>query len=362
MNLDSREQSLAFELVAALGSSLELAEVLPRAQGVLSQLLSADYVALCLSSPGRPESYDWLVAEMPAAFFANYPELITQDFVRDAVLRHPNLVLRDTEMVTRDELERSLLYRHSRELDMSLEHVMAVLLDVKQDWHGGLTLYRERPRPFSDRERELLQWLAPFVARTIHNCRAFGQAAVGGRILDALFRQEAAFLVLAPPSSEKMRTPRATRLLEKWFTSSERVSGLPRELVERLAERARRRGLPRAGGDTVVLARRPDQVLKVTFIPLPEERGRAWWALLLEEVSRAIPLPEAWRAAPFKLSAREAEVVDYALRNWDNELIAEHLGLSLLTVKTHLRNSFRKLSVESRADLMYQAALLRGLP
>jgi len=51
--------------------------------------------------------------------------------------------------------------------------------------------------------------------------------------------------------------------------------------------------------------------------------------------------------------------VSAALSNWNNAYIAERFGLSLHTVKTHLRNAFSKLKVHDRVDLMYQATWLR---
>jgi ATP/maltotriose-dependent transcriptional regulator MalT len=93
----------------------------------------------------------------------------------------------------------------------------------------------------------------------------------------------------------------------------------------------------------------------VTFIRLPEQDGRRLWALVLQEISHIIPLPAAWR---LQLTPREAEIVSYVLQNWYNESIAHHLHIALDTVKTHLKNIFQKLRVESRADLIYRAALL----
>ncbi len=348
--LGSREQALMLDMVEALTSSLELAEVLPRVYGLLSRLLPADYAALCVSKPGRPSEYDWMVAQMPAAFFARYPEMAAEDFVRGAVVRRPNVVLRDSEMVPREVLEGSLLYRRCRELGMPLEHVMAVLLDVKSDWHGGLTLYRERRRPFSDKERALLQRLTPVLANTVRNCRLLGESVQRGRVLESLFqRQVGESLVLAPPGTEVMRTAGATALLERWFPPLERGrDGVPevlRERLGRLVARGQVAGGWERGG--------PGGRLEVDFVPLPQEQGRRLWALVLREVPEATPLPAHWRE---RLTEREAQVVAGVLRGWDNQLVADALGCSLGTVKKHLQRVFDKLGVSSRAALLHLAA------
>lgn len=358
IELTAHEQRLTLELMEALSSSLELSEVLRLAQGVMSQLLSADYIALCVSKPGRPAEYDWTVTGGPAALLARYHEVAEEDFVRDAVLRHPNQVLRDSEMLQRTRLERSQVYLRCRELGLPLEHVMAVLLDVRQDWHGGLTLYREQRQPFSDRDRALLQMLTPLLANTVRNCRMHAELATRGQLLDALLRHLGAeCLVLVPPSTERLRTAGATALLERWFSPSERgPSGLPKELLERLRLLITREGTPGPELDTWVRSR-DERNLRVTFIRLPPEKGgKRQWALWLQEFSPAIPLPEDMRR---RLSARELQLVAYVLSNWSNELIADQLDLTLNTVKTHLRNIYKKLGVESRTDLMYQAAWLR---
>jgi DNA-binding NarL/FixJ family response regulator len=81
--------------------------------------------------------------------------------------------------------------------------------------------------------------------------------------------------------------------------------------------------------------------------------GQQLWALEFQELPRAIPVPEAWRQ---RLTAREAEIVSYVLQDWNNQLIADHLGLALATVKKHLQNVFDKLGVDSRTSLLFRAA------
>ena len=91
----------ALDLVEALGSALDIRVVLGRAYPPLLRLLDADSAALGVSPSGRAEDFQWLVANLPDAFFACYPEMAAHDFVRAAVMRSPNVVLRDQEMVSR---------------------------------------------------------------------------------------------------------------------------------------------------------------------------------------------------------------------------------------------------------------------
>jgi DNA-binding CsgD family transcriptional regulator len=355
MNRDSRERTLTTRLAEALTSSLHLSEVFSNAQDMLFRLFPADYMALCMSRPGRPGDYEWWVTKMPALFFARYPELAEHDFVRSAVMRRPNEVLRDTEMVPqRRVLERSQWYRYCRELGMPLEHVMSVLLDVSGGMHGGLTLYRERRRPFSKRDQARLQELTPLLLQTVRNCRTYGEVAARGQVLDAFFQHRGArCLVQARPFVEEMRTPPTTAMLKTWFRPSEldSSSGLPTVLVERLAMQVARDGDKGLGWDVWEQPGK-DRNLRVTSTRLPEREGRRLWAVEFQEIPHVVPVPEEWRR---KLTGRETEVVGCVLQGWDNQLIAGHLGLALGTVKKHLQNIFDKLGVDSRAALISQA-------
>lgn len=174
------------ELFEALGSSLELQVVFERAYPLLLGLVGADYGALGVSVSGDPRDFRWLVAGLPPAFFAAYPELAPHDFVREAVLQRPNVVLCDEQMLGRRALERNPLYRRAREVGVPLEHVMAVMLhagsrsdahgehaEIDARWQSGLSLYRDRRRPFSARERQTLQDVTPAFVNAVRNCQTF---------------------------------------------------------------------------------------------------------------------------------------------------------------------------------------------
>ncbi|MFE8595434.1 helix-turn-helix transcriptional regulator [Archangium violaceum] len=362
MSRDSRERTLTSKLTEALTSSLNLSEVFTNAEDLLFRQMPADYMALCVSRPGLRGDYDWWVTKMPAPFLARYSELAEHDFVRCAVMRERNKVLRDSEMVThRKVLERSRWYAYCRELGMPLEHVMSVLLDVKGGVHAGLTFYRERRRPFSMRDQARLQELTLLLTQTVRNCRMYGEVAARGQVLDAFFQHRATRCIVRVNPFVEMRTPPTTALLMKWFHRSELVmpSGLPTVLVERLAMLAAMGGAGAPGLDTWERAGEERSLagldLRVTFSRLPMQDGQQHWALEFQELPRAIPVPEAWRQI---LTPREAEIVSYVLQGWDNQLIADHLDLALATVKKHLQKIFDKLGVDGRTALIVKASLL----
>lgn len=348
------ERAAALELRDALGSSLDIGVVLARAYPALLRLVHADAAALGVSPPNQASGFEWLVADLPKAFFADYGELAQHDFVRDAVIKRPNVVLRDGDMLPRRELEASVMYRHARETGAPLEQVMAVMLHVDDAWQSGLAVYRDRRRPFLARERAALQEATPALANAVRNCRLFGAASSWESATRALLEDGGAAAVLVTSSGlETGRSPRAAALVERWFAPHERRPGrLPAPLADALARATPtpvRMTWTRSGDEAT---------LNVSFLPLPPQAtGEASWVLLFREISATLPLPPAWGS---RLTAREREVCEAVLRGWDNRAVAAELGCAEDTVKRHVLNIFDKLGVPSRAALIARAASLRS--
>ncbi len=346
---NSREQKATANLLEALGSSLDIRLVLERAYPFLLQLVPADYGALGVSSTGRAEDYEWTVANMPPSFFAAYPEMAPHDFVRTSVMKKLNVVLRDEEMVSRSELETNMMYRRAREIGAPLQQVMAVMLHIDDRWQSGLSLYREKRRPFSERERASLQRVTPAMANAVRNCHMFGAAVDWGTALERVLHERGASIVLvAPPAIEIKRTAEAARIIAKWFAPHEwRAGCLPEPLAAVLAQVATR---PLSLGAPARWTKRSaDATLQISFIALTGASSKASWMLKLQELPDAVPVPRSWQT---RLTAREQEVISAAARGWDNGVIADELGCKEATVKKHMSNSFTKLGVESRTVLL----------
>jgi len=340
---------VTLEFFEVLGSSLDISAVLAKAYPLLTRLISADYGALGLSTTGHAEDFTWHVAELPPAFFKAYPELAPHDFVRDSVLRRPNWVLRDQDMVSRPKLERNPMYRRAREVGAPIEHVLAVMLHADQGWQSGLSLYRARRRPFSAAERARLQRVTPALANAVKNCRLLGVAAEWKHALERLLGStNAAIVLLADDGRALARTERAERLLGHWFRRDSHEPGqLPCALTKAFVS-GKLSGQGESWRDESA-----DAVLEATFLPMSSPFGRASWVLHLEERSLGLALPEPWRRS---LTPREQEVARAVLNGWDNRLIGSELGCRTNTVKKHLQNVFDKLGVDDRAALLVRAA------
>lgn len=356
VELSAHEQDVKDELLAELFGSLNLTEVLGNAHGLLAQLVPTDHGAMCVSRPEGASAYDWVVADMPAAFFGEYASMVPHDFVRAAVAESPNQVLRDSEMLTRQEIEESFLYRHCRSVGMNVEHVMAVMLaDRGSPWHGGLILYRDRPISFTDRERATLQHLARYFTAAVRNCKKFGELERRGGLLDTLLSTRSfEGIVFNMAGREVVRTAGASNLLAKWFARTELgTNGLPRFITEECIPAGlsfRSVVLPKPwwrDGRSISPAL-AHMELRLNVVPLPN--GKDLFAIAMEEVPQLVPIPQAWHNI---LSAGEIRTVERVC--WDNALIASDLGISDQTVKKHLSRSFDKLGVSSRAALIHAA-------
>jgi DNA-binding CsgD family transcriptional regulator len=83
-------------------------------------------------------------------------------------------------------------------------------------------------------------------------------------------------------------------------------------------------------------------------------------AVLVRKVSMSGPYPTEVAARQFRLTPSEARVLDAVLKVSGVSEIAEALGVSEATVKTHLQNIFGKTGVRRQADLIKLVAAHAG--
>lgn len=60
------------------------------------------------------------------------------------------------------------------------------------------------------------------------------------------------------------------------------------------------------------------------------------------------------------LTSREQEVLNELMQGWSNKQIAENLGITEITVKSHLMHLFRKLGAKNRTDAVRIALRLKS--
>ena len=74
--------------------------------------------------------------------------------------------------------------------------------------------------------------------------------------------------------------------------------------------------------------------------------------LLFDRVLRSFTRPNEKKYNNSSLTGREAEVLKLVKKGMSNKQISSHLGVSLNTVKNHLRNIYEKLEVNSRYQII----------
>jgi len=351
MVLRRHEQRAVNDLRDALTASHDLRAVLKDVFPLLLSLVGADSCALVAPLTGNAGQLVWISHNVPSTFLGQgaYDKMLPHDFVLGAVRKRLRVVLRDDEMCTRRAFEGNMMYHHARDVGGPVEQVLAVMLHDGEHLLSGLSLYRGLRRPFSERARGLLQQLTPAIANVVRNCWYTAKTALKGALCDSLLdSEEGGIIFLRSPVREIERTARAAELLDVWFAGEPSVGGLPRVLVEELAQAqaARARGLVSAQR---LMKEGKNVDLKVKFLPLRAPDGEPLWALVLCEVPR---VPSSWEAL---LTPREYYIVPWLLRGWDEDLVASEVGCQSGTVKKHIQRIYVKLGVENRVTLLCRA-------
>ncbi|MEC9488115.1 MAG: LuxR C-terminal-related transcriptional regulator [Halanaerobium sp.] len=78
-------------------------------------------------------------------------------------------------------------------------------------------------------------------------------------------------------------------------------------------------------------------------------------APVIKSVYSTLTSPDLYELADeSNLTAREKQILPLLLSRYSNEMIADHCGVSINTMKTHIRNILRKLECSSRNDLLFK--------
>ena len=325
MNLNADELLLRDRAITALNSSLSLPQALEAVRPHLLELAQADSMALCLMEITHSLHFQWLVPGHRIPILEEYASLVEHDFFRAPIFARPQRVIRDSELLSRREYERTLICQRSRELEPRIEHIMAVLLPIRPGFFGALALYRNRPRAYSSQNAAVRASLTAHWMNTVRNCSDVQNVAIGTHLIEELYRSsDAAILIVEPPHRQVQRSSHATVLLERWFPTPSDLhsSGLPLPLKERLDALVRMAPDERLDKN-VWVSLHADGYRTVRFIELPAPEGPRKWALLMHELPISIPLPAEMKR---NLTPRQVTIATYLLRNWTEKQIAGELA------------------------------------
>ncbi|APR80579.1 Transcriptional regulator, LuxR family protein [Minicystis rosea] len=352
MGLIRNEERRMMAISEGLSSSFDVEIALRRGFEGILKLVGADYGAVALAGPERGAPLRWptpLQVDLPPIFLSTYQEMSEHDFLRDAAIKQPNIVLRDHQMIHRRGFQQNPFVIRAREIGAPIEQVMSLLIVVEGVGLCGLALYRDRQRPFSADAQRMLQRLTPTLKNTVERCWQYGELSRQRSLIETVLKKRHHAIVIVPPSNREIElTPAATELLDAWFEPVERRGGaLPQPLLDALkkAMATEEKGLPPK--PWTVKGKTAD--LKVRFSRHSELRGNPSWAIELQE---ELHLPASWRE---RLTDRQAQVAEKLVLGWESRLIAEELGCRTRTVETHVQSILDALGMPDRRALMLHA-------
>lgn len=257
-------------------------------------------------------------------------------------------------------------------------HAAALLFWDERDRFIGhvASLRDERQGDFTEEEMERLRALHPQFEAAVRRLLTLEQAAATQVTLEhALHTLPLALAVVDWDLALGFTNQAARTALHAWRhgAASGRAlkrageASLPEDLAAAVAalreaygEGVREQDFSGVERERVVRhAREPRMAATVRLVMPPGGRAlRPSWILHFETAPPQDPQVARAMLAFTKLSEAEKTVAGLAAAGHDNRAIARRLGRSHSTVRTHLRNIFRKLGITSRARL---APLLQAL-
>lgn len=239
-------------------------------------------------------------------------------------------------------------YRH-----IDAEHQMALCLSEQgATMDIGIAINRKR-RPFSERDRAVLDQLRPHLIRARQNATAIAAAETRAQALTGTLDTLQAGLALVESTGRvTWLMPAVQRWLADYFPNSRpHPTRLPEALERWLhAQRAAlSQGTALTKAPVPFVIHRHHDTLTVRFQSLPDGATR----LIFTEKQELLAVE---RARELGLTAREAEVLHWIGEGKSNPEIAVLLRISPRTVHKHVEHILAKLGVETRLAAVQQVA------
>jgi two-component system nitrate/nitrite response regulator NarL len=191
------------------------------------------------------------------------------------------------------------------------------------------------------------------IAASVHTCRNFDDAyaVVGTRKIGQARQFDLVILDMRMPGMNGLSGLR--RMLE--VAQGAPVAIISGELTPSEAREAMREGAAGFLPKTMPLAELADalRVLLMGQRYLPK-------FLMTDPRSEAILTRAAKVATLGELTTREQQVLNEVMQGWSNKQIAENLGITEITVKSHLMHLFPKLGAKNRTDAVRIALRLKA--
>ncbi|WP_158625253.1 helix-turn-helix domain-containing protein [Corallococcus terminator] len=349
LKFTSREQAFRAEMHQDLIGVRTYEDIYKAIESRILLLCRADHLAVGFANLDGSVGLQWKTATaMP--LLKDYTEWASRDFVFQATVVQPNVVLNEVQMLQGRALESTETYQRSRDAKLRLEHTLAALLfEGQQGLKGGIAVYGEGSRFFTPRDQWMLQELLPSIKAAVTAVQYLYSVRFERDLLKAVSTEPGATMVLTAPGRERVRTDAATRLVTKWFSRDDLASdGVPKKWVTHVKERSLA-GPPEPVSTTLQESRNGES-LQVTFTPSSAiEAGLLTWQVRILERSQG--LRQDWAQ---QLTPKERDAAESLLLGATNKGIALAIGCKEQTVKKHVASIMRKVKVGSRGEFISQ--------
>ncbi len=205
---------------------------------------------------------------------------------------------------------------------------------------GDLRIWRAKHRPcFERREVILLDAVLPHFCNALRNARALALAKERTEIWERLFEADDIALFLFDNTGNLVYENGRAQIFKQRFTGIRGAYAAFLTLIHSVAAKDLSRTQWGPFHLSVMDICAPDQ----------EKRYRA----VIVRPSTPRTLDKTLLMTRFGLSQREAEISLLICKGLIDQEIARVLGMAFSTVRTHLKNIFRKLDVSTRSELIF---------
>lgn len=336
--MEARELRAAFALAADL-AACRRPEDLEAALGGLPGLVGAEYVG---AGEIHRDGGDGTVGVLPQV---TQPYVFDADALADWVAHHhqhpvfarrPDAqVLSYSDFLSAREWRKLGIYSAYRRLGLRGELSLHVAWDARRT--AVLTVHRV-DRAFGERERELLETLAPHLRAAYVRLEQGQEAERWRAALESGLERAGACVVMADADGRILGADAgAEEVLRRWFDRRARPGALPVELAAWIEES---RGTARAPR---FVRARDDRRLEVLLASADGEER-----LLVLRERRVGPPDPAELAEALPVTRRQAEVLALLGEGRSDAEIAHRLGISVRTVGHHVEHILERLEVSNR--------------
>ena len=251
-----------------------------------------------------------------------------------------------SDFLTRRQWHRTTIYNdYYRGFLLGMEYEIEIGITSPLD-HRKALVFQSARRDFTERDRALLNLLAPHFAQLDHASIAHRAGALGLIELQGSDPDTLRAILLPDRAGHEIdaATDHARRLLETYFAGASAIR-LPAALSGWLEQTRTSQRSPQLDREAA-----PELKVSGSAGVLTIERARIGETevlVLKESIAPTQPL----------LTAREREVLDLVARGKRNSDIAQDLWVSPSTVRKHLENIYEKLGVSTRTAAVHAYSL-----